>query len=359
MKDMRVVSSKNQITSPGFKGALNNKILLKGLETISNHSATFIAATSAAMAIGVRPLAVSLTPKTDKRNKQYAAANSISSGIIKFGVAEAIALPIEHAVKKIDKNPQKFLNEETINNLKDKAVDVTKSKNYGIITQLIKQGTGVLTAIPKSMLTVALIPVIMDRIFASKEAEKEDKNNNLTNYSKLPDMFNKMKINDKPSFKGGLSSVAEKGVSKLINNKALQNFVKNHNFKEENLARNVAVATDLLLTGSFIHRTHKSKKIEPDRKKALIYNNIISTGAFLACGVGLDKLAKKGSQNFVKKFSEANKNNPMLKKYLEGLNIVRSTLIFAGVYYAALPVISTFTADKIDKFIKGKKEKTD
>ena len=50
-----------------------------------------------------------------KENKQYATTNSIASGLIKFGMVEAIALPIENAVKKIDKNPEKYLSEKELN----------------------------------------------------------------------------------------------------------------------------------------------------------------------------------------------------------------------------------------------------
>ena len=104
---------------------LNNKILLKGLEKISEHGTSFAAGTSLVMALGVRPLAILSTPNTEKENKQYASTNSICSGLIKFGLVEAIALPVENAVKKIDQNPQKYLKQSTIKNL---ALCQTKEK---------------------------------------------------------------------------------------------------------------------------------------------------------------------------------------------------------------------------------------
>ena len=97
------VSSCTQRNTPSHKGLLNNKAVLKGLELISEHGSTFVAATTLAMAVGVRPIAINLTPNVKKENKQYATTNSIASGLIKFGMVEAIALPIENAVKKIDK----------------------------------------------------------------------------------------------------------------------------------------------------------------------------------------------------------------------------------------------------------------
>ena len=89
-----------QNSNIAFKSHLNNKTVLKGLEFVSEHSASFIAGTSLAMATLVRPLAISVTPDTKKENKEYAITNSIASGLIKFGIVEAVALPIEKAVKK-------------------------------------------------------------------------------------------------------------------------------------------------------------------------------------------------------------------------------------------------------------------
>ena len=170
------ISSNIQQASPSHKGLLNNKTVLKGLEVISEHGTTFVAATTLAMATGVRPIAINLTPDVKKENKQYATTNSIASGLIKFGMVEAIALPIENAVKKIDKNPEKYLNEKTIKALQGSAKTLAESKNYKFATQAIKMGTGLVTAIPKAMLTVALIQPIMNHLFPKKKQEK----NNIT-----------------------------------------------------------------------------------------------------------------------------------------------------------------------------------
>ena len=144
---------------------LKNKTLLKGLEKISDHGTTFTASTSLLMSLTVRPLAIFSTPDTEKENKQYAAANSICSGLIKFGMVEAIALPIETAVKKINQNPKRFLNSKTIHNLSNNTEGLAKSRSYNLITQIIKLSAGFITAIPKSILTIALIPVLMDKMF--------------------------------------------------------------------------------------------------------------------------------------------------------------------------------------------------
>ncbi len=337
--------------SPSYKGIWNNKVLLKSLETISEHGTSFVAATTFAMSTGIRPIAISLTPNTDKKNKQYAATNSIASGLIKFAMVESIALPIENAIKNIDKNPEKYLQEKTIDNLKDSAKTLSESRSYKFGTQILKQSSSLITAIPKSVLTVALIPILADKLFNKKKEEKENKTTECicNNYDPIFAPIIENKKTSTPSFKGSITNQLSKGISKIINNNSFQNITKKYTKKDADITRNLSMASDLLLTASFIHRTKKDKKIEKERKTPLIANNVISTSISLIGGYSLDKFIKKNTDKFIKKFSEINKNDPKLNKYIEGINIVRPTLIFAGIYYGILPIFSTYFADKTTK----------
>ena len=351
---MRISNGYNN-KSPNFKGLWNNKTLLKGLEKISEHSTSFIAATTFVMATGVRPLAINITPNVKKENKQYATTNSIASGIIKFCLAEAIAIPIENAIKKIDKNPEKYLNEKTIKVLKGSAKTLSESRNYKFATQTLKLGTGLVSAIPKAIFTVSLIPVFMNIFYKNKP--KDNKNfGNENFYNEYNPIFtNDFGATKFPTFKGRITNQTAKGIGKILNNTTIQNTVKKFSNNDTNIARNISMATDILLTTSFIHQTKKNKNIKEERKNALIWNNVISTGLSLISGYSIDKLIQKGTEKFIKKFSEINKNDPKLPKYIEGINILRPTLIFAGIYYALLPIISTYIADKTD--LLEKKEK--
>lgn len=315
----------NSLSRNSFSGAWNNKFLLKGLEKVSDHGMTVGAGTSLVMSLAVRPLAIQATPDVEKENKQYAIANSVCSGIIKFGMVEALALPIENAVKKIDKRPKKYLNNAPEN--------FAGSRAYKLGTQIMKLGTGLVTAIPKSMLTIALIPIIMDKLFnirpfSSDKATPPPTDKNL-------------------SFKGNIA----KGIGKILDNENLQKFLKKHESKDKDIAKHLSAGTDILLTSSFAWQTNKSDKIKENRKKALIYNNVIATGITLAGGYAVDRLVKEKSAKFIERFSQANKGNPKLPKYIEGINIIRPALIFAAIYYGILPIFSTYMAEKIDKFI--------
>ena len=343
------------------------------------------------MASGVRPFLISKTPDIDEENKKYSIANSVASGIIKFAMAEAIAIPVENSLKKINNSPEKYLNSKTVKVLSGEAKKISESKNYQFASQFLKLLTGLITAIPKSVITIALIPLIMKTLFPKK---KEVQKTNISSFAEnkifddikqksynqvLSSAYSSSKSSDnllfltsksqstshtlqarrgnllgQPSFKGCIGDTALKGVTSILENGTFQEFAINNSKKSADIARNMSIATDILLTASFIHRTDRSKKIEQDRKKALIYNSLISTGISILGGYFTDKLVQKSTKEFIDKFKAANKNNPKLGKYMEGINVLRPTIIFAGLYYGILPVISTYLADKTDKFVNSK-----
>ena len=99
---MKIQNNNNQIyKNPNFSGFLDNKKVLKGLEYIADHSATFIAGTELAGALLLRPVSISLTPKTKKENKKWAISKSVASGVINFALVKTFATPIENAIKNI------------------------------------------------------------------------------------------------------------------------------------------------------------------------------------------------------------------------------------------------------------------
>jgi len=148
-----------------------SKLLKRGLEFASDNGALFSSGFALFTATLMRPAAIFATPGVKKENKEYACAKSISSGVIGFLIMAAVSSPIATAVKKINKNPQKYLKEATIKALSD-GVDLVKSKKYDKATQLFKLGSDFVCAIPKAMLTCALIPPLMACFFSKSKANK-------------------------------------------------------------------------------------------------------------------------------------------------------------------------------------------
>lgn len=313
--------------SPKFQGVYNNKMLLGGLEFVSQHSASFIAGTTLLSSTLLRPLAINSVPNVDKENKKILTSESVSSGLTKFVLAEAIAIPVEEAIKHIDKNKEKFLNKNTLENLSPEA--------YKFLTQAIKLGSNFVSAIPKSLIGVALIPVVNDFLFNSEKNQEKKQS------PQIP-------------FKGKMTDISAKAVSKIINNESVQKIANKFKDNDKNLAKNISVATDILLCSSSVLSTKKSKKIDKEKKKPLILNKVVSTAISLLAGYKIDEGVQKLSKNSIDKFIKANINNPKLSKYIDGINILRPTVIFALLYYMMIPAISTFASDKIGKYIEQK-----
>ncbi len=290
-----------------------NRIFKKGLEFASNKSAIFVGSVSLALSTIARPIAILSTPNTNKENKKYACIKSFASTAVGYGLMLGASLPVSNALKEIDKNKTKYLKPQTLKRL-------STPKKYAFATQLFNLGLGFLIAIPKSILTCALIPPFMAKIFPKKENQQKN-----------------------ISFTGNLS----KGIGKLIDTNAVQKLTEK--FHNTNFEQHIMCLTDVIATGAFITQTAKNKKIEQDRKKALMYNAGISTGLCIAGSYIIDKALKKPTEKFIENFRKANKNSPKLEKYVEGIRVAKPALILGGIYYIIIPVISTFLADRFDK----------
>lgn len=298
----------------------NSKLLKKGLEFAADNGALFAAGTSLALSLAVRPLSILATPKADKENKKIACAKSIASSLVGYGIMLGFSRPVSKAIKQISKTPQEFLTPKTIENLKDGAKELTNSKPYILATQLFKLGLGMVIAAPKAILTSTVLP-----LFMPKKEEQQSK-----------------KPNQNPSFTG-----LSKGISKMLNNDGLQRFAQKH--KDSNFPMHIMALTDTITTATFIEQTKRSKKIEENKKSMLINNAAISTALSIVSGYTVDKLLDKPTEKFIAKFKEANKTSPKLNKYVEGIKIAKPILILGGIYYIAIPIVSTFIADRMEK----------
>lgn len=327
------VNEINTQKTTSFTGIYNNRILKKGLEFAANNGSLFAAGTSLVLSTAVRPVVILMTPKTDTENKKYACAKSFASSAIGYLLMLIASLPIANSVKNIDNNPSKFLKNSTIETYKKSEKILSHSKQYKFATQLFKLGLGFVIAIPKSVMTCATIPPIMNFLFGKKQNNKNTQQNDFKTVT----------------FKGAYHKGTEfisKGIGKILDTKFMQKF--SDKYYDTNFEQHIISLTDILLTGTFIKQTQNSKKIEDSRKKALMYNAGISTGLSIVGGYGLNALLNKPTEKFIKKFSEINKTDPKLDKYIEGIKIAKPVLILGGIYYLVIPFISTFLADRFD-----------
>ena len=306
-----------------FQGLYTNKTFKKVLEFAAENGALFSAATIFGCSVGVRPLSIWMTPQVDKENKKVLCAKSIASSFAGYLMMLGISKPVANSIKKIDKNPEKYLNSKTVQNLKEESKTLQYSKAYIFATQMFKLGLGVATAVPKALLTVAGLPVVMKKVFP-QEQEKHQQN---------------------ISFKGKKDGLT-KNIAKVINQDGMQKFSKK--YKDSNFPMHIVALTDVLTTATFIHETNRSKKIEEKRKKTLAYNAAISTGLSILSGYIIDKLLDKPTEKFIQNFRKANKGLPNVEKQVEGIRIAKPILIMAGIYYTLIPFMSAFLSEKAE-----------
>ena len=305
-----------------FKSIYTNKAVKKGFELASSNGALFGASATVAFS-ALRPISIMCTPKTDKENKKIAAAKSITSSLINFILMLGLSIPLAKSISKIDKNPKRYLKDETISCLKDSGKELTDSKGYIFATQLFKLGIASIVAIPKAVITACGMPYIVDSLSNKKNKDKQN-----------------------ISFKG-LTDKTAKGIGNTINNKSMIKF--SGRFKNSNFPMHITALTDAIATLVFMHQAHNSKKIEEDRKKALIYNAGISTGLSIAGGYTIDKLLDKPTEKFIDKYKKINAGDKNLSKQVQGIKIAKPFLILGVIYYIFIPLISTFLADRAEK----------
>lgn len=343
----------NNNNNPAFKGIYNSRYLKRGLEFASDNGVLFSAVTCVVLSSIFRPIAVLLTPKAKKEDKQYTCARSITSGLLNFGLTLAITTPIILAVDNIAKNPGKFLKKDTINALKGKEKILTNNKGpFGFATQMVKLGSSFLTAEPKAYLSCALVPPLMSMLFKT-DRHPNDKKEQLSkeNFVKIG--------NSKVSFKGEtvqkITNKISKGISKFFNWKPLQETA--NKYHDTNFAQHMFSLNDIYLTALFVKYTNSNKDIKNERKKTLNWNAVLQTAITIPLSYGINALTKKPTEKFIENLKAANKNDPKVNKYIEGIKIAKPALIMGGLYYVVMPVVCTMLADVISGKTEGKNKK--
>lgn len=169
---------------------LSSKLFGGILDYAEDHPISCNALFSLVLAGMLRPATIMALPDKEGKNKKdklNAAAHAVASGIIGFISSTIVMSPFDAAMKKIKANPSNFLNkkaESYLGNLKEKGL--TKTPKFKNVEKLIKMGPDIVIGIPRSIITIALIPPILKYVFgidpkakkdAPKQAQTENNNN--------------------------------------------------------------------------------------------------------------------------------------------------------------------------------------
>lgn len=127
----------------------------------------------------LRPATIMALPDKDGKNKKdklNAAAHAVASGVIGFIFSSVVMKPFDDSMKKVKENPAKFLGKGAQKYLGDlKAKGLTKTPVFRNVEKLMKIGPDIIIGIPRSIITIALIPPILKYVFGidpKKDAKK-------------------------------------------------------------------------------------------------------------------------------------------------------------------------------------------
>lgn len=140
------------------------------LEKADEKQVVFSAGFALILTCFLRPASIMALPsdKKNKDDKKYAAAHSIASGVIGFTISSIVANPIGDAVKKVLKDPQKYM---------PKNAKLLQNKDYwNFASNYANKLPDIIMSVPKGIATIALIPVILKYVFGwEKKKNLENK----------------------------------------------------------------------------------------------------------------------------------------------------------------------------------------
>lgn len=333
---MKINKQNNQNIS--FKGSFyNNKSLLKSLKFASEKGALVAAGTTLVCSAVIRPAAILLTPDSSKEDKQYACTKSIASGLLSAILTASIFTPVSRVIDSISKKPNDYLKSSTIKNLQQSAKTLDEAPAYNFIKQIAKMSPELFAVLPKALITAALIVPVTKFIFNrnSKENKHPEQPSSCT-----------------PSFKG-LTSKLSKRIVGIMEDQSIQKTALK--YKDTNFMQHALNLKDVYATACFSVITVFNPKMKKENKNTLIYNTSISTALTIGGGYVVDKALQKPVKKFTDNFIKANKNDPNLYKYLNGIKILKPIVILSSLYYIVIPMLSTFCAGKLAKNNKQNK----
>ncbi len=321
------LTDKSEVAAISFKGAKFEKLLSSDnfsnfLTLVDNHNQTANALVALVTAGMIRPtLTMAIPGMKDKKDKIYSATQAISSGFLGFGVTMALTKPLDDALHKVKKDPDKY-NCTFLSNMNKKIKKLEKNtktasgeelknllKQKKTLDLLVKNIPEWAICVPRAALTIALIPLILKYVFGlekkPKNAQPKVETNNIqqqNNFEQLKsgkdikNFLNANNNNKNVSFHGKLPEatvetivtgskytggahlydkftdfIANKFTTPIINSKALQNF--SNKWKDsEFLFNHMATVTSAVISSVYMQRTLSNDNLEDDKKKILAIN---------------------------------------------------------------------------------------
>jgi len=148
------------------------------------------------------------------------------------------------------------------------------------------------------------------------------------------------------------------GYGKLLNTKFAHNVIEGT--EKTNVVNHISAAIGLIVSGTYISRTLKNKKMDPDQKITLAINNGIVAVVSTVMGYTVSKVFAKTVDKFVRKYTAVNYRNPNIKTLRFGAAAAASMVIFSMMYRYVSPVLVTPIANTLgNRILANKKAEAD
>ena len=372
-------------------GIFTEKWVKKFLVMAADKPTVFNAAFAIGLTCFLRPAAIMALPSGKKNadDNKYAAAHSVASGVIGYGIALAIFDPISKAFKLAISKDNNLLSETTKTLFKNEKT-AEAAKNY------VNMLPETLLAAPRALVTVALIPPILKYVFgwekkkgASSSTKAVAQDYSMLNFKSSAETNNKAfqnfkgKSNKQVSFSGANESKIFEPLKKFfapITTRYTKgmNFVQGkmakviaHNILEtkifqtlvektkdtKNLAAHLSALTGVTLSGFYMKKTLDNKDLDPQKKKTLAINQGSVCAVSTVLSYALNHLLTPKIEKFTKKFLALNaKDVELLSKYESGIKKASSLMIFGTMFRFIAPVLVTPLANHLGNKLQEKKE---
>ena len=177
---------------------LSSKAFGSILDYAEDHPISCNALFSLVLAGICRPLTIMAIPDKDgksKKDKLNAAAHAVASGVIGFISSTIIMSPFDSAMKKIKADPVKYLGKKAEAYLGDlKQQGLTKTPKFKNVEKLIKMGPDIVIGIPRSIITIALIPPILKYVFGIEPKAKQKVETKIQTEAKVQENVDSSKV---------------------------------------------------------------------------------------------------------------------------------------------------------------------
>lgn len=146
-------------------GGITTKSLVHKFIQSADNSGLYEGLIAPVLACFIRPISILSLPGSEKRDKQYAASQSIATGIVSFVSSMLIYTPLDEAIKNVNKNLEKtkWLNDPT---------------KMTIFKNLVSGGIKIATYGAIAAIMINTVPPVMNLLFPKKnKAVSKDKMN--------------------------------------------------------------------------------------------------------------------------------------------------------------------------------------